>query len=454
MLGIVRKECGVFDSWQLRTVLKRWRAAVAFAAVAAALAALAGCWGALCLGRAEACLVQRNSGAAADWIERSLWLGRKADARTCLLQIRVARRLGDFEDVERKLQQAAQLGAPPAKLARERLLAMAQTSQFSAMQSQWPVLLRDPRDDGPEIARAYYTWSMLRHNLDQARKTLALWHADYPRDPEPLILTGRLFQSLLNWKAAEDAYREALALAPDDDDCRLALATALLARLKTAEAIPLYQEYLRRRPDDLAGIQGLAQCAATNGEMDEAIRLLRETSDRNPDDFATQMAYGEVLLSAGDATAAVPILEKARRSVPEHANLANSLARALKACGRAAEAEPLFAFVAESRPQLDELLSLEKQLQLQPDSLELRMKIAGITAKYVSRRDAIRWYQHLLLVAPDYLPAHRALAELYRLTGDEVLADHHANCASGNPQTTKSSPDRYPGTSVTTTGPH
>ncbi len=434
----------MFDSWRLRSVLTRWRVAVAFAAVAATLTLLAGCWGEICLGRAEACLLQRNSGAAADWIERSLWLGRKADARTCLLEIRVARRIGDFEDVERKLLQAAQLGAPPAKLARERLLAMAQTSQFAEMESQWPSLLRDPRDDGPEIARAYYTWSMLRHNLDQARKTLALWHADYPRDPEPLVLTGRLFQSLHNWEAAEDAYRRALAVAPGNDDCRLSLATVLLARLKTSQAIPLFQEYLKRHPDDLAGVQGLAQCAATNGDMDEATRLLREALDRNPEDFATQKAYGEMLLSAGDAAAAAPVLERAWRTVPEHANLANSLARALKASGRAAEAEPLFAFVAESRPHLDELLNLEKQLQLQPNSLELRMKIAAITAKYVSRRDAIRWYQHLLIIAPSYVPAHKALAELYRLTGDEHLVRHHLNFITENSRFADSTVDCSP----------
>jgi NAD-dependent SIR2 family protein deacetylase len=134
----------------------------------------------------------------------------------------------------------------------------------------------------------------------------------------------------------------------------------------------------------------------------------------NPDDFAIQKAYGEVLLSAGDASAAVAVLEKAFQAVPEHANLAYALARALKACGRIAEAQPLFAFVAESRPQLEQLHHLEKQLRQEPENLELRMKIASVTAKYASRRDAIRWYETLLHVAPDYGPAHAALAAMER----------------------------------------
>jgi tetratricopeptide (TPR) repeat protein len=119
-------------------------------------------------------------------------------------------------------------------------------------------------------------------------------------------------------------------------------------------------------------------------------------------------------------------LETAFRTIPEHANLAYSLARALKACGRATEAEPLFAFVTESRPQLDLVINLEKQLQTEPGNLELRMKIASITAKYVSRRDAIQWYLNLLQVVPNYIPAHEALADLYQQLGEDKLAEFHA----------------------------
>ncbi len=86
------------------------------------------------------------------------------------------------------------------------------------------------------------------------------------------------------------------------------------------------------------------------------------------------------------------------------------------------EARPLFDFVAESRPRFDELLKLESELARAPDNLEVRMRIAGITAKYVSRRDAIRWYRNLLSIAPWHAAALQALAELER------------NVAGGPPQ--------------------
>lgn len=396
-------------------------------------------WSDLCLWRADAQLIERKHEAAARWIEQSLWFRRRIDPGTCLLQLRVARRRQDFREVERKLQEAVQLGALRPEVERERWLAQAQTNQFAAMEEHWPQLLGDQRDDGPEIARAYYNWSMLHHNLAQAEKTLRLWHEDYPRDAEPLALTGRFYEAMVNWEGAEDAYRRASAQAPGNDDYRLSLANALQVRLKTKEAIPIYQEYLSRHPGDVVALQKLAQCVASDGDLEAAIQLLRKAMQANPDDFTTQKAYGEMLLSAGDASAAVPVLEKAYRTVPEHANLANSLARALKECGRTAEAKPLFAFVAESRPQLDQLLGLEKQLRREPENLELRMKIASLTATYVSRHDAIRWYETLLQIAPHYGPAHGALADLYQLTGDVKLAEHHARYVLQSTQSTNAS---------------
>lgn len=396
-------------------------------------------WSDLCLWRADVQLTERQHESAANWIDKSLWFRRKIDAETCLLELRVARRRQDFREVEHKLQEAVQLGALRPEVERQRWLAQAQTSQFAAMEEHWPQLLGDQRDDGPEIARAYYNWSMLHHNLAQAEKTLRLWHEDYPRDAEPLALAGRFYEAMVNWEGAEDAFRRASILAPENDDYRLSLANALQVRLKTKEAIPIYQEYLSRHPGNVVALRQLAQCVASDGDLEAAIQSLRKAMQADPDDFATQKACGEMLLSAGDAQAAVPLLEKAYRTVPEHANLANSLARALKECGRAAEAKPLFAFVAESRPQLELLLGLEKQLRREPENLELRMKIASLTAKYVSRHDAIRWYETLLQIAPNYGPAHAALADLYQLTGDRKLAEHHASHLSQSTPSTNAS---------------
>ena len=408
----------------------RWK--VFLGVLVLGLATLVYYWTDVCLSQAEKNLVKRNHDAAAAWVQRSSWFGHGLDARTCLIQLKIARRKGDFHEVERKLKQASNLGVSRADLQRERWLAMAQTSQFEGMEAHWNLLLKNARDDEPEIARAHYTWAMLHHNLELAKWTLELWQQDYPLDPEPFILEGRYFQSQQDWENAEKSYQKAFRVAPDNDQAQLLLANALQVRLKTSEAIPLFQKYLRRRPEDLTALRGLAESLATSGDVNGAITLLQKALEKHPDDFMLEKACGELLLSAGKSAESVTLLEKAYRAVPEHANLANSLARALKASGRAAEAEPLFAFVTESQPQLTELANLEKQLQGDQNNLELRMKIAAIVAKYVSRRDAIRWYENLLAISPKHKGAHQELVILYRSLGDETQAEIHATYLERN----------------------
>ena len=391
-----------------------------------ALASLLFFWPEFCVWRASSNLQQRHDARASIWMQRSRWLWRRTSSRDWLLQIRILRHCGQFREMEDWLKRGQSLGVSMAELQREQWLAMAQAGQFASMQNHWKELLGDARDDAPEIARAYYSWAMRRHRLDLAKRTLDLWQQDFPSDPEPVYLTGRFYHSIYDLKRAEEAYRRAVSLAPGNDDYRLALATLLLAQLNPREAIPLFKAYLKKHSQDLAAIQGLAESLAMNGELENAIPILQEALKQNPDEFTLQKTCGELLLASGDARGAVELLEKAHRTVPEHANLANELARALKACGRSEESEPLFAFVKEALPQLRKMSTYEKTLQQQPNDLELRMKIARITAKYSSRKDACVWYENLLQIAPDYLPARQALSGLYHELGDESQAAKHS----------------------------
>ncbi len=375
-------------------------------------------WKDLCIWRGEVSLNSRDLQSAKRWIAWANWFGASDNRQLALLQIRLARRQEDFAAVEKLLQSTSGSSVPSAELERERLLAMAQTNQFQLLRNRWPELLSDPRSDGPEIAKAYYTWCMLNRNLAGAQRTLELWQADYPRDPEPLLLAGHFYESMINWKPAEENYRKAAELAPNDVNVLIRWANAMRVLLKTAEAQRVYEKCLKADPASREAILGLAQCVSANGDFAAAATVLREALAKHPNDFTVLKDYGEVLLASGDAEAAIGILQKAYEQVPEHANLAYSLAKAFKATGRATEAAPLMKFVEESRPALDRLNHLERQLRLSPNDLALRMEIADLTAKYVSRRDAISWYKQLLRVAPHYEPANREMMALQQQLGD------------------------------------
>ena len=183
-------------------------------------------WREICLWRVDVALKQRQSQAAANWLARAHWF-QPVDDPSRLLKLRIARRLGDFDQVQTLLEQSKSWNIPRAEIDRERLLAMAQTQQFAALAPRWPELLNAPRDDGPEIAYAYYIWSMLNHRVNEAERTLLLWQQDYPRDAQPWFLLGRYYQSQEKWANAEDAYRKAVELDPQSDENLMSLAQAL-----------------------------------------------------------------------------------------------------------------------------------------------------------------------------------------------------------------------------------
>jgi tetratricopeptide (TPR) repeat protein len=93
----------------------------------------------------------------------------------------------------------------------------------------------------------------------------------------------------------------------------------------------------------------------------------------------------------------------------------------------------LLEFVAESRRPLNSLKSLQEQLASHPEDLGLFLKIAEISAKYKSRQEAIRWLEKLLLIDPQYRPAHEALSDLYQLTGEAENAARHRQIAASLP---------------------
>jgi predicted Zn-dependent protease len=390
-------------------------------------------WSDFCLWRAEANLVLRKHAAAEQWIDRSRW-GRENTARSCLARLRLARRTGRFQDVERLLRQAQKCDLPDAVLQREQWLALAQTQQFDQVSSHWSELLSDPRDDEPEIARAFVVWASSRHLIDDALRVLALWEQDYPDDPEPFALQGQIEAALNHSEGSIAAYRKALALAPGNNNYRLGLATALQNRLQLDEAAQLFQECVERMPDNSSAVRGLANTCASQGKFDKALPMLVESLKRFPDDLGLQQTLGELYLAQGESAAAVPYLERVHAAHPENADLAYSLARALKAVHRDAEADQLFDFVTESREPLGSLKSLEERLAQHPDDRVLLFQIAQIAAKYKSRQEAIRWLEKLLLIDPQYRPAHEALSDLYRLTGDPEKSGRHREIAGSLPQ--------------------
>ncbi len=412
--------------WIRRSLSRRWLG-VSLAIVAVLL--FGWFWSDFCLWSAHGNLVLRKNAAAEQWLDRSRW-GRPIPARSCLLQLRLARRLGRYHEVESLLRQAQRSGVSDVEIQREQWLAMAQTQKFDQVSPHWSELLSDPRDDEPEIAKAFVIWASSHQYIDEAFRVVSLWEQDCPDDPESFALHGQLGMAMNQEQIAVDCYRKALALAPGNDDYRMALAEALKKRLELDEAAALFQDCIQRQPDRVAALRGLGLVYAAKGETEKSISVFKNALKRFPDDLDLHQALGEVYLAKGNDAAAVPYLERIYEAQPENADLAYSLAQGFKAVKREQDAARLFEFVAESRKPLSQLKTLEEQLAQNPKDMDLRLQIASIAAKYKSRTEAIRWLEKLLLISPNHRQALEQLSELRRVTEELEKSARHPQAES------------------------
>jgi Flp pilus assembly protein TadD len=108
--------------------------------------------------------------------------------------------------------------------------------------------------DHPEVALAWSNLARTRRlrgeRLDLAAEAIQRARALEPRNPEHSKEAGRIALAQLKLGAAEAAFTEALALAPDDIDATLDLATVVAKEERPEEARKLLTALALRYPDD------------------------------------------------------------------------------------------------------------------------------------------------------------------------------------------------------------
>lgn len=149
-----------------------------------------------------------------------------------------------------------------------------------------------------------------------------------------LLLAGRHAE-------AEAAYREALALEPEEAVLHRGLGSALLGQSRFPEAELALREGIRRAPSDAALYQALGLAAAQQGRADEAEQAYRRAIELDP--------------AAVHAMSNLATLLRARKSIDE----AEALYR------RAIELDPTQTYIAQNL----ELLLQEKALEEPADAV-------------------------------------------------------------------------------------
>ncbi len=143
-----------------------------------------------------------------------------------------------------------------------------------------------------ELGLAYYYLTRFQEAL-QEFETVA---QEQPKSSQVQYLLGGTHQALGELDKAEDCYRKAIALKPDDASYYLTLA-ALLKKINPAdltEPVRLSEKALALSPENQDVKLLLAACYAAQGKLAEAQALLEAVVTSNPDSRAAHVALAKV----------------------------------------------------------------------------------------------------------------------------------------------------------------
>jgi tetratricopeptide (TPR) repeat protein len=265
-----------------------------------------------------------------------------ANAEVHFLRARQLRLERHAEAVDGELAQAAELGWPPAELARERLLLLADTHFLRAEPQLVARLDVEPYDADVilALARGYLT---LRYRK-RAEALLDRFIAHAPDNGAAYWLRGRL-----NWEAGREGrydrarldLEKALALGPDQyyaAEAQLFLANCLLDLGEHDRALELFRKYVAREPTSIAALLGLAQSAGYAGRLEEALDAYESTLRLRPGNVEALLETAHIYEQRGELTEALRALEAAERSDPKQYKLHSQMAKILRALGQNARA--------------------------------------------------------------------------------------------------------------------
>lgn len=422
-----------------RRTLVRWL----FGAVLACLLAC-GIWTPVCLWRFQAALAAPDVGRAEVWLNRADVFPWSAGERA-FWRARLSRQLGRMEAYAAAIELAQRSGFPIQRLLREDLLRRAQAGDLAPLEAQISDLLIQG-EDLPSICDAYVAGCIQQYRIDDAFRVLQLWQNDFPADPQPHFLRGRLFEHRGALGEAEEEYRESLHIAPRHAPAAYNLARILLQKQAPAQALDAYRIAAESLFESQPGLVGIARCQRELNQWDAARATLEQASTRPVDRLVEAYRYlgeqseaalaqvaaerAQLEIATSHDAEAVIWLQRALDAYPQDWKLRYTYSTTLARLGRMAEAQAESARSQTSRVAFESCDRLMDRLNKDPADLEARYEVGCVLLEHFSANQGLVWLQSVLVYNPHHRAAHARLAEYFSAHASEnpefpQLAERH-----------------------------
>jgi tetratricopeptide (TPR) repeat protein len=274
----------------------------------------------------------------------------------------------------------------------------------------------------PDLAPAQYALSQAYMAIDapaEARRRMMDGVRREPGNPAYWHLLGMACSGAEPYYAqAEDALRHAVTREPRNARYLLDLADILMETGKSGDAEAAYRQALALAPEEP---DTLARCGmffarepSPPEQQQEAETLLQKALRRSPNDSYTLYALGRLNLERGDGKQAAAYLRRAIACSTQidTAELWYLLARAYRLLGDQSHAEKAQAISRGLRDEYQMLRHMEERADQSPQDAGLRLTLARLYTRRGENARAIDTYQTCLQLDPNNAPARSELVAL------------------------------------------
>jgi tetratricopeptide (TPR) repeat protein len=239
--------------------------------------------------------------------------------------------------------------------------------------------------------------AMKERRLEDARKILGRELSIDPKYPDAVARMGQVLNALGESERAIPYLERAVPSDPTEASL-MALGKAYMVTARPQDAATAFRRVLNGTPTSADAMRFLGDALIKQGRAVEAVPYLENATAREPGS-----GFGFALLSMAYAQS-----DRAREAT----------AAAESAVARAA-GEPIVYFLAgqamvRAQRSAEAERYLAETVRLIPDDPSALTELGKIEEVLGKNDEAMKIFEHALKVAPDYLPARKALAELER----------------------------------------
>jgi predicted Zn-dependent protease len=307
---------------------------------------------------------------------------------------------GDLADEEKRLRALVESGHPGAAAIRE---ALARGYQIAG---RWPEAMQEIN-------------AILRSSPDHAAM---------------LVQRGTILRRLggvHSMGSAEQDFRRAVALAPENPRAQAALAGALSDLGYLQEAASHYELVLRSEPTNPGALLGLARALTDGAHVTEAEQRLDQLLAAYPDHAHGLVERGRLALRQGRPAEAAGYLARAVHAAPWHRDGNRLYLLALKETGQSEPAAQCEAHLAELKAEDARKGRLDTRLVHALNDPSSYWDLYQWSLRNGKDEEALGYLVEVLRHDPRHRMAHEALADYFDRAGQPRRAAQHRAAAGG-----------------------